>query len=215
MKPRRPRSRWSFTRQLESPNVHMFRVPTFKNPTKISTRRHPERQEKKMVAGEGEKRAKFWAVRGGWSREGEEGGPVVGRRVVQGSEPTNNNNHNNHNNTNNTNNINTARSRVEAKPKMKMARKGWGGGEGGPKGGVPKVAPKGLAPLFGFRVWVWRSECKSLGLGFGLFGLKIWPKTLKLAKVGLAKSAMTAKSFQRALSVTFLGVVGRKLHPFF
>ena len=47
----------------------------------------------------------------------------------------------------------------------------------------------------GSGVWVWeglrfRSECKSLGLGFGLFGFrKFGPntKTVKLAVVGLAK----------------------------
>ena len=65
-----------FTRQPESPNVHIsvhLRLKHHQN----STRRHPEREERmKIVAGEGKKRAKFW---GGPAEGGPaEGGPAEG-----------------------------------------------------------------------------------------------------------------------------------------
>ena len=84
------------------------------------------------------------------------------------------NNHHNHNH----NNTNTARSGVEVKPRTSVVPKGVGEGEGSPRVGSRRVGPKGSdPPLPGFRVWVWeglgsRSECKSLGLGFGLFGFR-------------------------------------------
>ena len=67
-----------------------FRAPTFKNTTKIQREDPQEREErKKIMAGEGKKRAKCWAVRrralpvGGGPGEGGpgEGGPGGGVRV--------------------------------------------------------------------------------------------------------------------------------------
>ena len=53
--PRRPRSRRGFTRQPESANAT----------TKIQQQDPHEREERmKIVAGDGKKRAKIWAVRG-------------------------------------------------------------------------------------------------------------------------------------------------------
>ena len=54
----------SFTRQPESPYVHISRVPAFKNTNKIP-RKDPKRGKKraKFCGGEKEKSAKFWAVR--------------------------------------------------------------------------------------------------------------------------------------------------------
>ena len=55
--------RRGFTRQPESPNVHISGFRRSKH-HQNSTRRHPERHRKsKTVAGKGRKRAKFWAVR--------------------------------------------------------------------------------------------------------------------------------------------------------
>ena len=64
VKPRRPRSRRGFTRQPESPNVHISGPRPSKH-HQNSTNRHPRERGKraKIVAGEGKKRAKFWAVR--------------------------------------------------------------------------------------------------------------------------------------------------------
>ena len=121
------------------------------------------------MAGNGRKRAKFWAVR-------RRGGPASDGLEQSGPRIRTNNNHNNHNN------HNTARSGVEVKPRISVAPKGveegGRGGEGGPKVGVPKGGPqRAWLPLTGFRVWVWeglgsRSECKSLGFGFGLCGVQ-------------------------------------------
>ena len=70
--------RRGFTRQPESPNVHIGLQKHHQN----STRRHPERHKKnETVAGKGRKRAKFWAVQGkGGPGEGgpAEGGPAEG-----------------------------------------------------------------------------------------------------------------------------------------
>ena len=72
------------SRQPESPNVHIS-GPRPSNPTKIPRKDPQEREERmKIVAGEGKKRAKFWAVRrrggparsvrcgwsGGWAKKG-------------------------------------------------------------------------------------------------------------------------------------------------
>ena len=70
VKPRRPQSRRGFTRQPENSKRAHFRALAFKNTTKIQ-RKDPQESEERMkiVAGEGKKRAKFWAVRrkGIWS----------------------------------------------------------------------------------------------------------------------------------------------------
>ena len=55
--------RRGFTRQPESPNVHISGFRPSKH-HQNSTRRHPGRHRKsETVAGKGRKRAKFWAVR--------------------------------------------------------------------------------------------------------------------------------------------------------
>ena len=55
--------RRGFTRQPESPNVHIQGFGLQKH-HQNSKRRHPERHKKsETVAGKGRKRAKFWAVR--------------------------------------------------------------------------------------------------------------------------------------------------------
>ena len=72
--------RLGFTRQPESPNVHISGSLPSKH-HQNSTRTHPERhRNSETVAGKGRKRAKFWAVRRtGVRRTG------VRRNVVQGS----------------------------------------------------------------------------------------------------------------------------------
>ena len=86
VKPRRPRSRQGFTRQPESPNVHISRVPAFKNTTKIQREDRPERRKNEISGGRGKKRAKFWAVRrrgpsSGGSGPGEGGAAAEGGGV--------------------------------------------------------------------------------------------------------------------------------------
>ena len=142
-----------------------FTGPSLQKHHQNSTRRHRERKRTKMRTGEGKKRAKYWAVRRRVVRR-----RAVRRRRVRRkgsgatwSKPTTpptpqqqtTNKHtakhaptqptpHTHNNT---------RSGVEAKPRIKMAQKGLGGG---PKGGVPKSgAQRVWPPLPGFRVWVW------------------------------------------------------------
>ena len=66
----------------EPKRAHL-RVPVFKNITKIQRKRPKEREKRmKTVAGEGKKRAKFWAVRRRavrWREGGPaEGGPAEG-----------------------------------------------------------------------------------------------------------------------------------------
>ena len=88
--------------------------------------------------------------------------------------------------------------RLEVKHRRSVAPKGVGGGgrgEGGRRVGSRGVGPKGSGPLSpGFRVWVWeglgsRSECLWVwSLGFLVFRkFDQNTRTLKLAKVGLAK----------------------------
>ena len=65
-------SRRLHTTAREPKRVH-FRVRRFKNTTKIPRKDPQEREEgMKIVAGEGKKRAKYWAV-------GRRGGPAEGR----------------------------------------------------------------------------------------------------------------------------------------
>ena len=118
-----------------------------------------------MGAGEGKQRAKFWVVQRRRPAEGVVRRRVVWRRVVQGSpnqQPPQQHQH-------------RQKWRVEDKTQNKC----------GPKGSGP------LSPGFrGLGLWGFgfRSQCRSLG--FGLFGSRNFgqnTKTLKLAKVGLAK----------------------------
>ena len=56
--------RRGFTRQSESPNVHISGSRPSKTPPKFNEKDQEEREKRiKTVAGEGKKRAKFWAVR--------------------------------------------------------------------------------------------------------------------------------------------------------
>ena len=125
-----------------------------KNTTKIQ-RKDPQRERGELWPEREKKRAKFWAVR---RRE-------VRWRVVRRCP--------NHTNTN------TARSGVEAKPRINVAPKRVGGGEegggeGGPKGGVPKGGPQRVWPaLPGFRVWVWRVWGPGQNVGFGVSGVSV------------------------------------------
>ena len=109
-----------------------------------------------MGAGEG-KKSEIW------------GGPASGG-LAQGGPEESKPNHNNHNH----NNTNRQKWRVE-EPRRSVApkREGGGGGEGAPKGGVPKLGPQRVGlPLTRFWVWVcgvWGSGLYiglSLGLGF-------------------------------------------------
>ena len=85
----RPRSRRGFTRQPKSPNVHIRAPRRFKH-HQNSTRRPPEREERvKIVAGEGRKRAKFWAVLGrmGPGKDGPGKGGLGKGGLVEGGGP--------------------------------------------------------------------------------------------------------------------------------
>ena len=133
-----------------------LRVPAFKNTTKNSTRRHPERQKKnENAAGKG-KTAKFWAVR---RRE-------VRRRVsgAGGSKGVQTNQ--NHNNTN------TARSGGRPNPEEVWPRRE----ERRLKGSGPVSPGSG----FGSEGLGFRSENRSLGLWvWALLGSQNLAKTLK------------------------------------
>ena len=119
--------------------------------------------------GAGEEKKKKSEILGGPA----EGGPpegrgsgvrVVWRRVVQGVRTNNHNNHN-HNNTN------TARSGVEAKPRISVAPKGVGRGAKGAR----RVGPKGSGPLSpGLVVLVWRVWGPGQNVGLWVFGLSVF-----------------------------------------
>ena len=147
-----------------------FQGPDLQRHHQNSTRRHPgrerERKKEREWGREREKQErKFGRFGVGWSGAGWSRGQHQNRQW-----------------------------RVEAKPRISVAPKVGGGGAKGPRGWGPEGwAPKGRAPFspgLGFRSvgFGFRSECRSLGLwGLGFVASENLAKTLKLAKVGLAK----------------------------
>ena len=72
--------RRGFTRQPESQNVHIFRVPAFKTPTKFNERT-PRERRMKIVAGGGKKERNFGRSGGGLSGGGLSSGGLSSGRV--------------------------------------------------------------------------------------------------------------------------------------
>ncbi len=173
-----------FHTTAREPKRAHFRVPAFKNTTKNSTRRHPERQKKNVMGGRLVKSAKFWAVRGG---EGPvEGGPGE-------SKPT------------------TTTTTTNKPPEMGGGQTQNKCGPAGERGGARRVGSQRVGPMgsgpfspglgfvcvcvgFGFR-----SECMFLGLwGLDFLCSQNRAKTLKLAKIGMAKVGQHIKALKLA-----------------
>ena len=155
VKPRRPQSRRGFTRQPESPNVHILGSPNSKTPPKLNEKTPRERKRKKWRR-EGKIKRNFGRPGGGvWSGAG-------WSRGVQTY-----NIHNNHNH----NNTNTARNggwRINPEVWHRRER----GSEVSLKGGVPKGGPQRVEPpLPGCRVWVCRVWGSGLNVGLWVSGV--------------------------------------------
>ena len=173
----------------QSPNVHIWGSRSSKTPPKFNEKTPRETEKERNGGGRGGKKSEMLGgpAEGGLA-EGRVQRPVVWGRVVQGSEPTTTT-------TPQPQQHQHARSGVEVKPRMSVAQKGGEGAKGARRVGSRRVGPLGSGLSPGLRVWLWeglgsRPECKSLGLGFGLFGFRKFDqntKTQKLAKVGLAQ----------------------------